>query len=478
MVDWLQISQASGSGDSQILVRATENPSYFGRNSSLDVSGNTKSVSIPVYQYGVPFRHFTILIHSGGKVNWTNNYSYTRLSYSINGGNWSEPVSAGSVTLVAGEAISFRGNNLTCSGLSFNATAQISLHGNIMSLVDSVGFDTNTTIPSNSCFYSLFQNSSAVTYADELELPATTLTPYCYSYMFALCRNLLTVPELPATTMAEGCYNLMFQGCPSLTTPPELPATNLAIACYRGMFSDSSGLTTAPVLSATVLADECYSNMFFGCKSLTVAPTLPATTLTQSCYQNMFTRCIGITTMPELPATTLANGCYKQMFSECTNLKNVSTLPATALTYQCYQGMFSGCTSLTMAPELPATTLAGSCYYSMFQDCTSLTTAPELPATTLASSCYYSMFYGCSALTRAPVLSASTLVDGCYYNMFYNCGSLSYIECYATDISASNCTRYWVRYVSQLGTFVKAASMSSWGTGPNGIPAYWTVINA
>jgi hypothetical protein len=88
----------------------------------------------------------------------------------------------------------------------------------------------------------------------------------------------------------------------------------------------------------------------------------------------------------------------------------------------------------------------------MFRDCTSLTTAPELPATTLASECYREMFNRCT--------------------------NLSSIKCLATDISASNCTLAWVNGVAASGTFTKAASMSSWTEGVNGIPSGWNVVNA
>ena len=155
-----------------------------------------------------------------------------------------------------------------------------------------------------------------------------------------------------------------------------------------------------------------------------------------------------------LPATTLANYCYSYMFYNCINLTTALELPATTLAIYCYNGMFNGCTSLTTAPsELPATTLADYCYNGMFNGCTSLTTAPsELPATTLADYCYSSMFRGCS--------------------------SLSAITCFATDISASSCTGNWVDGVAASGTFTKAASMTSWTTGVDGIPSGWSVETA
>lgn len=126
---------------------------------------------------------------------------------------------------------------------------------------------------------------------------------------------------------------------------------------------------------------------------------------------------------------------------------------------------------------LPATTLAYGCYRNMFFNCSSLTTAPELPATTLTDSCYYGMFGGCTILETAPVLSATTLAEACYANMFGDCTSLNYIKCLATDISASDCTFQWVNGVPYNGTFIKAASMSDWTTGSDGIPDGWAVQN-
>ena len=198
-----------------------------------------------------------------------------------------------------------------------------------------------------------------------------------------------------------------------------------------------------------------FTSLFSDCNTLISAENLilPATTLTTSCYDNMFYNCTSLTTPPSiLPATTLANNCYFDMFMSCYSLTTAPALPATTLANNCYHFMFLGCTSLTTAPELPATTLADYCYKGMFYNCTSLTTAPELPATTLASNCYESMFQGCTRL--------------------------NHIKCLATNISANNCVNYWVQGVSSTGTFIKAASMSSWTTGISGIPNGWTVQDA
>lgn len=87
------------------------------------------------------------------------------------------------------------------------------------------------------------------------------------------------------------------------------------------------------------------------------------------------------------------------------------------------------------------------------------------------------MFKNCSSLTTAPALPARTLVDNCYNEMFESCKSLNYIKCLATDMSASNCTQYWLVRTPATGTFVKHPD-ATWTTGTSGIPTGWTVENA
>lgn len=224
-----------------------------------------------------------------------------------------------------------------------------------------------------------------------------------------------------------------------------------------------------------------FTNFFKACSGLSDASELllPATALANNCYESMFENCTSLTTAPELPATTLNERCYSNMFNGCTSLTTAPALPATTLASRCYQNMFQACTSLTTAPELPATTLASFCYQYMFNGCTSLTTAPELPATDeLPGTCYGWMFQGCSNLTTAPELPAATVPSQGYRRMFNGCTNLNYIKCLATDISATSACETWVGGVAASGTFVKAASMTGWGTGVSGIPRGWTVQDA
>ena len=358
----------------------------------------------------------------------------------------------------------------------------------------------------NVCYYEMFKNCTSLTTTPTL--PATTLANQCYQSMFEGCTSLVTSPSSIGnsnTTMANSACTSMFKGCTSLTTAPSLPATTLAVHCYRGMFQGCTSLTTVPSLPATTLANNCYQEMFRSCKNITTAPELPATTLADNCYDSMF-EASSLTTVPQLAATTLTPNCYFEMFRDCTSLTTVPSnmLPATTLATNCYNSMFAGCTGLTTTPVLSATTLAQSCYYNMFKNCKSLTTASVLPATTLATNCYNSMYQDCTSLTTvpsnmlpattlatncyyamfrntritsSPVLPSKTLVENCYQQMFYDAKSLNHIDCYATDISASNCTTNWVQSVSNSGTFVKYITMEDWTTGSNGIPTNWIVEN-
>ena len=170
---------------------------------------------------------------------------------------------------------------------------------------------------------------------------------------------------------------------------------------------------------------------------------------------------------------------------------NIFSLENTGTSYQTvisprgdysFFGLFQNFTCLTDASNLflglKTTTLKTNCYQAMFLGCTSLTQAPALPATTLKTYCYTAMFNRCTSLTQAPELPATTLAYYCYANMFRNCSSLNYIKCLATNISAAYCLSEWVNGVSATGTFTKSADMSSWLTGPDGIPLGWTIQNA
>lgn len=395
---------------------------------------------------GYENQYLTLVANGNGvfkKVNHSGTFQYSK----DEGYTWATATSATTISVSNGDRVMFKGNLRPSGGAqtiydgvgTFSASTNFAAEGNPMSLSYGDSFMTETALTSSYAFAKLFKGCTSLTSIQNLKLVVTRMYDYCYESMFEGCSSLTSIPSdlLPATTLAQFCYQAMFNGCTSLTSIP--------------------------------------SNL------------LPARTLDAACYRYMFRNCTNLTSIPSdlLPTTTLAAHCYYGMFESCTSLASLPSnlLPATTLKSECYYSMFESCTSLTSIPNgfLPATTLAIACYTRMFYGCTNIATVPSnlLPATTLAEACYSSMFYRCTSLTTAPDLLAPILVKRCYYWMFADCSSLTYIKCLATDISATECTRYWTAgNISESGTFVKSSSMNDWTRGDSGIPNNWTVQNA
>lgn len=244
----------------------------------------------------------TISISTDNGVTWTGKTSSTS-------GKILATLNTGEKMLIKGDNSSYAMSGTTEGSYNyFTSTKQFVLEGNIMSLINSTNFENLNTLTSERTFYSLFYNCSKLVSAENLSLPAMTLTRDCYGSMFVSCTSLTTAPALPATALADYCYAGMFHNCSSLTTAPELPATTLANYCYR--------------------------YMFWQCKSLTTATELPATTLAEGCYQEMFAVCTSLTTAPALPATTLVDYCYNGMFNNCTKLNYIKAMFLTDPNYQ------------------------------------------------------------------------------------------------------------------------------------------------
>ena len=248
------------------------------------------------------------------------------VTYRVNGGTEQTIASGASedITLsAAGDKVQFYGDNAAYASSISNyssiaCTKDCYVYGNIMSLVKSAGFASETTLTESYAFASLFVTNERVKNKAgyELLLPATTLSDRCYYEMFGGCTGLTVAPALPATTLASACYRNMFEGCISLTTAPALPATTLANYCYQKMFADCSSLMTAPVLPATSLTMYCYSSMFYGCSSLTSAPALPATTLSDHCYNWMFRYCTSLNSVTCLATDISATDCTENWLSD------------------------------------------------------------------------------------------------------------------------------------------------------------------
>ena len=263
----------------------------------------------------------------------TIEYSYDKITWTSK----TATISPGTTidTLDTGDKIYIRGTNDKWGSSAsyynnFNSTEQYKVYGNIMSLLYGDNFIDETSLAYTYIFTSLFYNNAYLTDAQNLILPATTLTTSCYENIFRECTSLATVPNLPATTLANSCYNGMFRGCSSLTTVPSnyLSATTLTQKCYKYMFANCTSLTTAPNLSVTTLMQECYAWMFYGCTSLVEAPELPAETLIRNCYQQMFRDCTSLNYIKAM-FTTTPSGMYTSSWvdgvaSSGTFVKNAS----------------------------------------------------------------------------------------------------------------------------------------------------------
>ena len=395
--------------------------------------------------------------------------------YSLDdGATWTHLANGTTPTIKMGETVKWKDekNNSSSGGSyagfgTFSSSGKFDVFGNIMSLVYGDNFSGQTDLATRGYAFSNLFSGSSVSSANNLRLPATVLNHGSYWSMFASCASLrtakITMPNLSSVSGGLNFYE-MFKGCTSLITGPQS-------------------------LSSSILGFKDYASMFEGCTSLTTVPSLPATSLTEYCYASMFKGCTSLTTAPELPTETLVQNCYASMFEGCTSLTTAPVLSATTLAENCYNSMFLNCTSLTTAPELTATTLANICYSYMFKGCTSLINPPSvLPAErvlgrSVSQGAYQSMFEGCTALTHSPQILCDTIEwCGCK-KMFYGCTSLSAITCTALTINRPTSPEsyggvyQWVYGVAANGTFTKAASMTGWSTGNNGIPNGWTVTD-
>lgn len=193
----------------------------------------------------VRFKHYTGVTHYGCEYTGGGGYSWDTYQHSYH----SFGASFGSGSLL----------NLT--GATFNVS------GNIMSLLYD-DFASQTSFPSWSTanftsnsthLMGLFQGCTGLISAENLVLPATTVSRGCYADMFYGCTNMTKTPkELPGDINYYS-YDYMFNGCTSLTQSPVIRATALT---YGSGFTPSTSIH---------YSDNYYGGcrmMFQGCSSL------------------------------------------------------------------------------------------------------------------------------------------------------------------------------------------------------------------
>lgn len=234
--------------------------------------------------YNKDIRTIPFTIESLGSGNITWELDDKTVQYSKNGGEWATMDSGTSIPVSNGDKVRFKGDNdrYAYNGPGFyvctiSSTARFNVSGNIMSLINSQGFENSSTLI-DWAFYGLFSGSTTLIDAGNLKLPATAVGKGVYEYMFQDCSNLVSGPsEIYLESMDEMSCEYMFYNCTSLTKAPALPSMNLSNNCYIGMFKGCTSLNTAPELPAETLTPGCYSMMFEGCSSLNYVKSLSKT---------------------------------------------------------------------------------------------------------------------------------------------------------------------------------------------------------
>jgi len=235
---------------------------------------NSQVAILPIAQshdYSQDYLTFDIL--SGGTLKWKSNGSDATktILYSINEGAWTEITSSSSATISVqqGDVVRFKGSNTRyCEGNKSNysgfadGTATFNISGNIMSMTAGDNFASVTTLPGTWTFCQFFKQSKCIS-AENLILPATTMTECCYRAMFSKCTALEVAPALPATTLGAYCYYYMFEEC-AITSAPELLAPTLANYSYGYMFTNCTSLSYIKCLATTKSATNCLQNWVNG----------------------------------------------------------------------------------------------------------------------------------------------------------------------------------------------------------------------
>ena len=265
----------------------------------------------------------TFKVLSGGTTSWrADNTGFTKtIYYKVNDGEWTSITSTTAGTPMsfnAGDVVQFKGDGPCATGngytnrfRDYSSDLRYNVYGNIMSLIDSTGYTTATTVDDHALRQEFAMQP--VVSAKNLVLPATTVGANGYKAMFDRCPYLTKAPELPATTVGISAYQQMFYGCTGLTLAPStLLADTIGDQCYEKMFSGCTSLVTPPAsigTSAMTMAASACSNMFYGCTNLESAPVLPAATLNVACYRYMFYGCISLNDIICLATDISASNC-------------------------------------------------------------------------------------------------------------------------------------------------------------------------
>ena len=250
-------------------------------NVSLTLDNNEVHYN-PKPDYSKEYLTFEMIESGTVQFSFPPNQSWvSSMSYSLDGGEtWvTKQYGEGALitpTIAAGDKVLFKGIATQVSypnsqASLFNISANCNVSGNIMSLLYGDNFQNQTSFPSGSTnnFMYLFAESyfvrTNIVSAENLILPATTLTQQCYSGMFkSPYSKLTTAPKLPATTLVGSCYYHMFEDCNHLNSITML-ATDISASsslknwvrnvAATGTFTKAASMTTLPTGASGIPAN-------------------------------------------------------------------------------------------------------------------------------------------------------------------------------------------------------------------------------
>ena len=219
----------------------------------IDSAESNQMACIPVTSIDYQDEYLTLSALEDGEITITipsqvNSTYATSLSYSKDKSSWQEttidstdqtitiPVSSGEEVYLKGKAKQWSTRDFSSN---ISSDCNIIASGNIMSLLYEDDFKDKTVFPGGAVyiFRELFKNNTHLINAENLILPATTLSQGCYRDMFRGCTSLTIVPELPATTLAGGCYYQMFYICRKLNNITMLATDISATDCMKNWVS-------------------------------------------------------------------------------------------------------------------------------------------------------------------------------------------------------------------------------------------------
>ena len=285
-----------------------------------------------------------------------------------------------------------------------------------------------------------FENTALESVPADLFADARDYSSADFTYMFADCKNLKTVPAGLFDTFTKvtspGFKNL-FNGSGIETIPAGLFAKNTSVSTgFEEVFSNCQELKK--IEGSIFPESSSVSSMAYAFENCTSLEELPENLFaplagSKTKFTASFVSCTSLKTIPKgmFSANTLAAG-FQGTFCGCSSLEEIPSdlLPA-AEKVTSVKDMFAECSSLKTVPSgLFDNTPAITSFEATFADCTSLEIIPEdlfsAIGTKTSSITFAECFMNCSSLKSIPAGLFDTVrrinyIDQC----FEGCSSLT-----------------------------------------------------